>query len=133
MQHSQRNFAIGRDFRGAVLWLVSYNLDTLAFDWSADSARAQRFDALAPALQVAGHAAREYGAQCHVRDAKACAIVPAEVELAEPVTVAKASEFRRVTTAAVNDRVPRCVHSSGCDMPAEPGDVFCADCRSARA
>lgn len=101
-------FVVVREFRGALLFLVSVQRSTLAFEWSADSARARRFESMAGAMAAASLALNEYGANVTVRDSAGCLAQPAGAVNAEPVGVARASEFRRLVTAAQSERGPHC-------------------------
>lgn len=122
-----QSFVVCRDFRGALLFLVSVRRDSLAFDWSADGAKARRFENHAGALAAARLARDEYNASCAVRDAAHCLLVPAASALGqphkfdsrgrpldnEPRGVATRGEFRRIVTAQQSEHGPHCAEHSG--------------------
>lgn len=108
-----KSYVVVRTFRGATLFLVSVARASLCFDWSADSARARRFESMAGAMAAASLALNEYGAAVVVRDAAGCLAQSAEARDAEPVGVATRGEFKRIVTAQPAERGPHCAEHAG--------------------
>lgn len=101
--------SVSRAFAGAVLWLVSFDAQSSAFVWSADSKRAAILPPAA-AFRAAALARDAYGAAAIAEPSPADA-VPSDAS--EPVGVATRAEFRRIRTADVAERGPHCAEHAG--------------------
>lgn len=92
---------VARAFRGSQLFLAMYSPVNLTFCWTADRAKAHKFDSTAAALAIADRAAREYRADCVALDVTGTALQPAA---ARAVSVASVRPMRK----PAKSRKPRC-------------------------